>query len=186
MTLKLHSIRRESDRDVIGVPASLQVDVHLAWITTIWILAGARGLNEADSDLVGGSYPMSRGDQFAALARFRRRGRRDRSFGQNGFLRIDPRPSVVASDMSLDRRGRIMIAAGQFTNADPSTERFSVLRRLPNGLPDRGFFGDGTFNPGLRSGGRAEAVITQRDGRVVFGGKLEDAGTNVLVRLLAD
>lgn len=123
------------------------------------------------------------GAPFFALARYTERGRLDRRFGQRGLVVEDrERFFTEAYGLAIQRDGRIVLAG----TLPSGTERFAVFRYRPFGKRDRSFYRDGVLVRRLGTGSSADAVIMQRDGRVVVGGRAEfgDDPEMVLMRFL--
>lgn len=106
------------------------------------------------------------------LARVDNSGSLDPSFGDGGILRID------AADVAVDRKGRILVAAGGASAADPADSDAQVTRLLPDGRLDLSFGDAGVAR--VDFGGRYDygsAIAVARDGDILIGGhrqKLED------------
>lgn len=96
-----------------------------------------------------------------AIARFRPNGHLDRSFANNGKLRLlHSGGDNEARAVAIDDQGRILIAGKAKAGA-------AIIRLLPNGEPDRSFAGNGGFYvPG--PGGFNSIAIDSSD-RIVVG-----------------
>jgi uncharacterized delta-60 repeat protein len=102
------------------------------------------------------------------IARFRRDGRLDRSFSQDGFQRLDFRrrdDAAVAVDVQRD--GRIVVAGASTIDVKPAHKRIALVRLNYNGSVDRRF---GARMTRPASGGTASAVLVRPDGRIVVTG----------------
>lgn len=119
------------------------------------------------------------------LARFRRDGRLDRSFGGDGVVRTRLGPGEQTLNGVVVRPSGAIVAAG-YTGphefGDPTEPRFVAARYEPDGSLDDSFGGDGkvaTFFPG---GARASGVAVHAGGIVVAGNANAGGGTFALVR----
>lgn len=124
------------------------------------------------------------GGQPAALVRFRRNGKLDRSFGRGGVV-----SSRIAGNrgfrgglgVAIQRNGRIVVAGQWFS-------KLALARYRPNGARDRSFFGNGIFSASFGSGfarGIDPMVLPGRRlivmGHALFG---EDQPSGLVARLL--
>jgi uncharacterized delta-60 repeat protein len=119
---------------------------------------------------LGGSYANSVAidsqDRIVAaggstIARYRRNGTLDPSFGDGGA--IENLPGFVRA-VAIDSQGRIVALGGQ----ESGYSRFFVARFLPNGTPDSSF-GSGVGWEVTRRGG-AEAVAIDAEDRILAAG----------------
>lgn len=145
-------------------------------------------LDEAETVVsYGSSKALLVGGWKGMLARVDNRGSLDPSFGDGGILRIE------AADVAVDRKGRILVAAGGASPADPANSDAQVTRLLPDGRLDPSFGEDGVAR--VDFGGRYDygaAIAVARDGDILVGGrrqKLEENrglsdGVPALARLL--
>jgi uncharacterized delta-60 repeat protein len=110
-----------------------------------------------------------------ALARYKRDGSLDRSFGTRGKVTTDFAPGATRSydeahAVTIDRRGRI-VATGY-----GATVSFALARYKPNGRLDRSFSGNGKVTTDFPGGGYAlgySAAIDSR-GRMLAAGTYND------------
>jgi len=70
-----------------------------------------------------------------ALIGIGRDGRRDRTFGRAGVVRLPARETVVA----VDRQRRILVLQGVVPHAEPTRLRLAIRRLTPRGRPDPSF-----------------------------------------------
>lgn len=104
------------------------------------------------------------------LIRYQPNGRLDRSFGHNGIARTALGSRLAGKDIVLQRNGRLVLA-GTYNVPKTGEARVAVLRYLPDGSLDRSFARRGFFIRDFGVEGVAYAALTQRDGRVVVGGR---------------
>lgn len=132
------------------------------------------------------SYPPMN-TEWPVLARYRRDGRLDRTFGRNGivqthFRRVDGRNMFEAIHAVAIRRDGKIVAAGDSEAYDtacspegcaPTTGPFVLARFLPSGRLDRSFGSGGKVltDVGSQSIDVAEALAVQRDGKLVVAGR---------------
>jgi len=91
----------------------------------------------------------------------------DRSFGDRGRVGLKGMSFFgAARDVIFTRKRRIVVAGG--TEYGPRVLRFHL-----NGRPDRRFANRGVYSRSFRSYSQACAVIEQRDGRLVVGGRAD-------------
>lgn len=131
-----------------------------------------------------------------AVARYRANGRRDTSFGTNGQVTTSferPNGSDVASEVEIQRDGKIVLAGDTRTAAGPNGFDLAVLRYNADGSPDTGFSEDGRTSvrfadSDLNDGGTGIAV--QGNGKIVVSGVAGTAGAGgqdfALVRFNVD
>jgi uncharacterized delta-60 repeat protein len=122
------------------------------------------------------------------LARFRRNGRLDRSFGSDGVVRTRLGPGEQTLNGVVARPSGAIVAAG-YTGphefGDPTVPRFVAARYLSDGSLDPTFGGDGkvaTFFPG---GARAGGIAVHEGDLVVGGRSGAGDGAFALVRYLS-
>jgi uncharacterized delta-60 repeat protein len=124
----------------------------------------------------GGAYAAENQPAFA-VARYRRGGALDPTFGNGGKVvtafgrpRGDRFPLAVAADVALQRDGRIVVA-GWATNAAEQTQ-VALVRYTARGALDDGFGAGGKTSvvPGAARSAEARAIALQRDGRIVVAG----------------
>lgn len=124
------------------------------------------------------------GGRPAALVRFRRNGKLDRSFGKRGIVSnriVGNRGFRGGLGVAVQRDGRIVVAGQWFS-------KLALARYRPSGARDRSFFGNGIFSASFGSGyARGIAPLVLPDGRlVVMGNALfgEDRPSVLVARLL--
>jgi uncharacterized delta-60 repeat protein len=121
----------------------------------------------------GSSKMLLVGGWEGMLARVDNRGSLDPSFGDGGILRIE------AADVAVDRKGRILVAAGGASPADPTDSDAQVTRLLPDGRLDLSFGDAGIAR--IDFGGRYDygsAIAVARDGRILVGGRKQTLQDN--------
>jgi uncharacterized delta-60 repeat protein len=106
----------------------------------------------------------------AVLLRYRPNGRLDRSFGRRGLTRIALGSRLAGKALAIQRNGRILLA-GVYNVPKTGEARVAAVRYRPNGRLDRSFARRGFFTRDFGYEGVAYAALTQRDGRVVIGGR---------------
>lgn len=103
----------------------------------------------------------------AFAARLRANGRLDRGYGRRGIAWMRRIPlRTPAPQAAVDRRGRLVVV-GAASEVEPFSNDLIVLRRLPNGRPDRGF-GNGGWAPVPYYLTEPLAVETQPAGGIVL------------------
>jgi uncharacterized delta-60 repeat protein len=104
--------------------------------------AGPRGMAvQANGRIVIAGYvPGVADDGDFGLARFRRSGKLDDSFGNRGTAQIDFGAAEYAGDVAVQRDGRIVVAGSSYAQSGES--EVAVSRLNPDGSLD-GSFGDG-------------------------------------------
>jgi uncharacterized delta-60 repeat protein len=108
-----------------------------------------------------GARPNRRGPTAFAVARFKSNGHLDRSFSENGKLRVPRfRGDDVARGVALDERGRILIAGQAGAGA-------AIVRLTPSGEPDRTFAGSGRLY--VPEQGGFNSIAIDSGGRIVVG-----------------
>lgn len=106
------------------------------------------------------------------VARYLPSGAIDRAFGPGGAAQIQGRVDGIATSLTRDRKGRILLAGGictsMFNCVDKKevTQMAGVARFLPNGRIDRSFGRRGIVQYRLGLKGYATDVTVLRDGRV--------------------
>jgi uncharacterized delta-60 repeat protein len=112
--------------------------------------------------------------RMAVLARYWPNGRLDHGFGRDGIVYATTAPSTFGNDIAIQLDGRIVVAgsgATGHTGRSDGPARFVVFRFLPDGRPDRSFFGDGTFAARFGAfSSQATQALVQPDGRVLVSG----------------
>ena len=111
---------------------------------------------------------------YFCLARYKRNGRLDPTFGGDGRVTTDFGGGAAPFAVAIDSRGRI-VAAGAFGPAPGKhvpLERFALARYKPNGDLDPSFGAGGKVTTDFPGGGftKANAVAIDSRGRVVAAG----------------
>jgi uncharacterized delta-60 repeat protein len=144
---------------------------------------------QADGKIVIAGYVTGRGlnvgglvtDDFL-IARFLPNGAIDRSFSTYGFYRLDFAGGADrANAIAVNSDGKIVVAGSATSNG---RQMWGVARLTASGAPDTSFgggLGKALFDFGTNS--TANAVVLQRDGKIVLGGK-SGAEDFVVARLL--
>jgi uncharacterized delta-60 repeat protein len=149
------------------------------------IFALAVALQPDGRIVVGGDF-----DIFAfGLARFRRDGRLDRSFGGDGVVREEvDGVEQGASGIVVQPNGRVVAtgSSGPHEFGDSTIPRFVLIRRLADGHRDTSFGVNGEVTTFFEGGARAHGSAVDADGRiVVVGGSGEGTiGSFALVRYI--
>lgn len=121
-----------------------------------------------------------------AAARYAANGRPDSGFGNAGRVATGVGDAAEGRALALQRDGKIVVAG--FERSPDSGESVAVVRYAPTGKPDPRFGKGGivTSDFGTPSD-RGHAVVIQRDGKIVVGGRSHDpvlGDSFALVRLL--
>jgi hypothetical protein len=109
-----------------------------------------------------------------------RDGRRDRTFGRAGVVRLPSRETVVA----VDRQRRILVLQGVVPFAEPTRLRLTIRRLTPRGRPDRSFPPRELRAPGLRAIGGI-GLDVDRSGRILVAASAVDPGFDAGLLYLA-
>jgi hypothetical protein len=109
--------------------------------------------------------------EHAALIRYRPNGRLDRSFGRRGISRAVLGSRLAGKDLAIQHNGQ-MVLAGTYNVPQTGEARIAVVRFLSRGALDRSFARRGFFIRDFGAEGVAYAALTQRDGRIVVGGRI--------------
>ncbi len=149
--------------------------------------------------VAAGQFGNFSGSTEFALARYRRNGSLDPSFGKDGRVSISfdgqPRRLGIAHDVAVQRNGKI-VAAGYVAGLgidgepppDPSTVGFAVLRFRANGTLDPKFGKGGIVISHSRGMSSVYAMELQSDGKIILAGQAFDPLTSrsdfALARLL--
>ncbi|HEY6730796.1 MAG TPA: hypothetical protein VI039_07210 [Solirubrobacterales bacterium] len=110
-----------------------------------------------------------RGRNYVALARYRRDGRPDRSFGEGGVVRTRSSRNLTTEAMAVRRDGRITLAG--YRAPQNAHAQVAVLRYLPSGRSDPSFGEGGLFAPHLAYESAATSLLTLPDGRTIVAGR---------------
>ena len=121
--------------------------------------------------LVAANATRPRDRQAAVLIRLRADGELDRGFGRRGVARAALGSRFAAKDIARQGNGRILLA-GTYNVLRTGEARVAAVRFLPNGRADRSFARGGFFMRDFGYEGVAYAALTQHDGRVVIGGRV--------------
>jgi len=148
-------------------------------------LGGAlRPARQADGKLLVGAQLF--GDRDAEefiLARFRRGGALDKTFGRRGRVRIDFRWQFVPSKVLARRDGRIQLVGtvGGWAYFASRPSQLGIVTLLPDGSRDRSFGTNGfvAWNPPWRAGAEwmdvfPGLVVPQRDGRLLVAANVDE------------
>ena len=144
---------------------------------------GYNGLNDA-SDLTrnsrgqmiqAGAYLDRRGRDSGsgiALLKYLRNGRIDRSFGNDGVRLIPYQQRFKVNSVAVQKNGRIVVAGSfsQTTDQGLGPYGLAVLRFMPDGKPDRGFFDNGIYRARIGRSNTGNKVAIDSDGRIVVAG----------------
>jgi uncharacterized delta-60 repeat protein len=121
------------------------------------------------------------------LARYLASGSLDPSFGEAGLVRVRSAASEVASDLAIQRNGKILVFGYSVRESNRGSD-FALARVLPTGVLDPNFGSNGAVVTDLGSPAGGLAVALQADGKIVGAGTapVEEAGGRVaLARYLA-
>ncbi len=126
------------------------------------------------------THPLKNRFATIVLAQYRKNGRIDRSFGKRGTSYLVLKPWVRSTSIALQRNGKILVAARYGFD---SRSKFMLLRFLPDGRPDRTFFGNGRYVRSVGDVSTADTVLIESRGRaVVAGGSAQDGTGHFLIR----
>ena len=132
--------------------------------------------------LVMGRVNTTNDEQSIAVARLDRAGALDRTYGVDGFARIDVAPRTFAWAAAVDDRDRLVLA-GRIGVSEASD--FAVFRLLANGQPDRRFGERGVVR--IDRGDPAEVfeslTVEDRTGRILAAGSRRDSGITEVLAL---
>jgi uncharacterized delta-60 repeat protein len=135
-------------------------------ISTTGVFPGTATLDAAGNILIAGTA----GDgQPGEITRFLVNGQLDTSFGAGGVV-TTPIPMQL-STIVVQADGKIL--GGGFTNPENATEYFALVRYNSNGTLDSTFGKGGfvvTLFPPPVTGGGAQVIVEQPDGKIVAGG----------------
>lgn len=124
---------------------------------------------QPDEKIVAVGWDCARGGRFA-LARYRRDGRLDRSFGRVGRVLTDVGSSSLGADAVVVQRDGKIVAAGS-SNANGSPD-FALVRYRSDGTIDETFGAGGIVltDFGASADDEAWALAIQPDGKLVAAG----------------
>ncbi|MBL8487153.1 MAG: hypothetical protein JNK22_08715, partial [Rhodocyclaceae bacterium] len=116
-----------------------------------------------------------------SLARYTAAGALDTAFGTGGTLTADIAAADSGNAVAVQADGKIVVVG-------TSSGDIAVLRFNADGTPDNGFDGDGKAVASLLPFDSGSCVALQADGKILVGGKAEDAGSSrfALLRFNAD
>jgi uncharacterized delta-60 repeat protein len=137
-----------------------RVIVNFGWVLSLAI--------EHDGRIVvaGG---QERGDTSEImLARFKRNGAPDPTFGTAGVVTTAFGQSANADSVAIQSDGRIVVAGAVFDEGSES--RFAIARYEPNGLLDPSFGHGGTVRTWFGWDAGARALLIQPNGKIVAAG----------------
>jgi uncharacterized delta-60 repeat protein len=125
--------------------------------------------------------------QGTALARYNTDGSLDTSFGAgDGFVVTDsPTTDILASDVAVQPDGKIVVGGSSNERSGSTGSDFMAIRYQPDGELDDSFAGDGiaTVDFGTPND-LASGVAIDPDGKVVLGGNVGGAGSDLAVARL--
>lgn len=125
---------------------------------------------QSDGTIVVAGTATVAGRDAIVVARYRRAGGLDRSFGDAGTVIVDVAVgdgNEVADDVAIQSDGKIVILGTTFATHD-----FALARLDPSGTLDPTFHGDGTVTTGFGGAlAAASAVAIQSDGKIVAAGQ---------------
>lgn len=110
------------------------------------------------------------------IARFRRDGRVDRSFGRRGYVTTAIREGALPETIGVQPDGKIVVVG--FYSVGDGIERLAVVRYQPDGSLDPSFAEGGVLASPL---GEGLDVAIQPDGRIVVAGAI-DSGAGYVAR----
>jgi uncharacterized delta-60 repeat protein len=124
---------------------------------------------DAKGRIVAAGGAADGASQFFALARYKRNGHLDRSFGRDGKVTTKfGRKGFGATGVAIDSRDRIVAIGSTGKGENPN---FALARYKPNGHLDRSFSGNGRVTTDLRGfHDQAESVAIDSRGRIVVAG----------------
>jgi uncharacterized delta-60 repeat protein len=120
--------------------------------------------------VVAANATVPRSGQPAMLLRFHPDGSLDPSFGREGIARAILGTRLASKAIAIQPDARIVLA-GTYNVPGSGEARVAAARFLPNGRIDRSFARRGFFTRDFGYEGVAYAALTQRDGKVVIGGR---------------
>jgi uncharacterized delta-60 repeat protein len=125
---------------------------------------------QSDGTIVVAGTATVAGRDAIVVARYRRAGGLDRSFGDAGTVIVDVAAgdgNEVANDVAIQTDGKIVIAGTTLDAHD-----FALARLDPGGTLDPTFHGDGTVTTGFGGAlAAASAAAIQSDGKIVVAGQ---------------
>ncbi|MET0752995.1 MAG: hypothetical protein ABWZ66_06465 [Pyrinomonadaceae bacterium] len=147
-----------------------------AWIALYDSFACRAVALQSDGKIVAaGINTTFTGIQTGAIVRFNANGTPDTSFDGDGLVIV---PSGLYYGVAIQTDGKI-VAAG--SNIVDNTGKFALLRYNTDGSLDASFDGDGMVMTDIASGGSANAVTIQPDGKIVAAGEAYLSGNDFAV-----
>lgn len=128
---------------------------------------------EADGRIVAVGATDAEGTFEFAVARYRKDGSLDRSFGGDGKVATDFGESGVAFAVAVQKDGRIVVAGEAKVNGRTS---FALVRYRRDGSLDPSFGEGGKLITDFGDESAAFAVALQKDGKIVAAGHIGNVG----------
>ncbi|MGC2237624.1 MAG: hypothetical protein WA584_15785 [Pyrinomonadaceae bacterium] len=137
---------------------------------------------QADGKIVAtGINTTFTGIQTGAVVRFNANGSPDASFDGDGLVIV---PGGLYYGIAVQTDGKIVVAGNNIVS---NTGTFALLRYNTNGSLDTSFDDDGMVLTDIASGGAANAVTIQPDGKIVAAGSAQNSNQDfAVVRYNAD
>jgi uncharacterized delta-60 repeat protein len=124
--------------------------------------------------VAGGAYVYGvSADSEFALARYNTDGTLDSSFGVGGKVMMNLNHDDYAEGLAIQPDGKIVAVGGSGAGNDSD---FSIARVNPDGSLDGGFGAGGIVTTPFAGNDYADAVLIQRDGRIVAAGSSNGTG----------
>ena len=107
-------------------------------------------------------------------------GRLDKRFGVRGISRHTFKPYLRINSVAVQSNGRILVSGSRgYLN----TSHFLLARYLPNGKPDKTFFGDGVYETSIGPVSTADRIVLDGKGHgIVAGGSSENGSGHFVVK----
>ena len=118
--------------------------------------------------IAAGTATVGQGDDRLALVAYEPNGRLDRSFGDNGEVRTRFGSYGQGDAVTIDDRGRIVVAGRG------GTGEFALARYEPNGRLDRRFGTNGKVLTSFSGGSGAHSVAIDSQDRIIAAGYTSD------------
>jgi uncharacterized delta-60 repeat protein len=119
-----------------------------------------------------------------ALARYDKDGRLDPSFGSDGIVTTKIGIAAGAEALVLQPDGKLVAAGSSLLAASSSGSRFALARYDKNGRLDPSFGNGGTVTTTIGKASGADALVLQRDGKLVAAGQTAGGGTKFAFSLV--
>ncbi len=132
--------------------------------------AYATSLTQSQGRILVAGSSVEDGQRLGVVISYRRNGTIDKSFGQNGVMRIRRGGELALKAIASGKDGRL-VAAGYYYPLGRSGPQAVALRIRPNGLLDSSFGHSGLFVHNFPRGSVASAALTQPNGRVLIAGR---------------